>query len=1310
MFIRLRKWVIIFTVAVLGFNAKEVDATHIMGGDLEWEKITQDSFKVTIRVYRDCHGVDLYDTDIKATSNCGSLSVTPSMSLAKDVTPACKGQCTRCSSASCGFNYGVQEFELVALFDFGDWKRNGCCEVELSWAQCCRNKAITTIASYNQSFYIDGVLNICINGQNTSPKWGGRPVALGCLGADFIYDFGADDFDVDSTGAKLDSLVYALDTPKRAKSTYLYWRGSNSHELPFTFRGFPNLAGPYPNGFHFDETSGFLAFSPVGPQVSIVSIRVEEYRKGVKVGETHREVQLAAIYCYKQETPFISNGDCANWFGREESIHVNRCIGDSLQFEICTQDRNFRDTVKLELKSKLPPGANFKIVNPSSSRPVGRISWFLDSTAMLHAPWDFTFKATDNGCPLNLERTKRFRVFIGTDTSFLTSFSHHLVDTNCAEYLLTGGSLDTLSITSQHWYVNDTLVGAGDSIYFTPTSMDTQFVKVLMKRNGCFSVHYDTVLPPPFRPIRIGGFLDTTLCHGSIYVDSIQVLGGTGAYSYQWDTKASSIVLTNKNTKHISFYAKSGASDALLNVTVTDTSGCTARISKELDVIDAFQVDVDERKSTYLICTDDSFKVELTVPSMWPGRWEGPGVRKNVFYSAGLPDGSYRFDYTANMGTYCITDWASIRFGVNPDVQVDDYIGTCVNHADIPLKAIPSGGLWENNLESKIGIVRDSFFQMQKKGKYRLSYVYTSPAGCVDTVFTEIEVGKWNYYLNIGPDGELCSGYPELALTFNGDSIWPSSSTDRRVLKVGSDWYTNQKQLKFGENGIVMQGINRHYCLASNDLKISYLETPATKLNVGTSSLCLGDDSVELIVYPDTSQFFGDNISERNGKKYLIPADSVIGSHQYKSSVTGSNGCVGTDSITINVRDTVIRPFKIGKLFCAFDTVELKDLTDSGYWEGDIDVFKDTIGKWFATADDSYPGRRYVYYKTYHDTSCFLFDTSFLSIHVAPKPQIKKSYEVCADTDEMELESSETGVVWYGKSIINRGKDYYFKPELSLVGRHKVVAHKYDSKGCKREDSASVRVRDIPKKPFAGYDDHVCLPFGSDTISYRLPAVTGKWEGKALVNQAGLVLFHKSFAQKGYPYVLTISDGKCGNSDTTVIFLGRKLKTSFTVDKAFGAAPLKVVFTDKTPGVVHNRWSFGTGDTAMNRLYPQYTYLDTGQYDVALVAYDSMRYCGERLIRSNYISVSETNSLSETTGGINIFPNPVRDILVVNSSFKQVNVPYSIYDINGQLLIDGQLDFETGTSLKVSELRPGQYLLELRFSDEDVRSISFIKR
>jgi photosystem II stability/assembly factor-like uncharacterized protein len=86
------------------------------------------------------------------------------------------------------------------------------------------------------------------------------------------------------------------------------------------------------------------------------------------------------------------------------------------------------------------------------------------------------------------------------------------------------------------------------------------------------------------------------------------------------------------------------------------------------------------------------------------------------------------------------------------------------------------------------------------------------------------------------------------------------------------------------------------------------------------------------------------------------------------------------------------------------------------------------------------------------------------------------------------------------------------------------------------------------------------------------------------------------------------------------------------------------------------------------------------------------------------------NDDRQLAGRINIFPNPVDEVLNIKDCFAQENIEYLIVDMRGREILKGRLAGGNEThSIRVSILSPGQYLLRIN-SANNLYSKIFVKK
>lgn len=513
---------------------QKAQATHVMGSEIKWECLGKDTFKITVRVYRDCNGVNLSSTPFTLTSaKCGTRSYTTSMSLVDDITPVCDEQCTRCTSGSCSFKYGIQAYDLTATVVLTDWRKRGCCDLTVSWAQCCRNNAITTGAR-SQNFYVEGKMNICQDPCDNSPSFTGAPLALICLGRDFIYNQGVQDKDVDpKTGGLIDSLVFSFTDPLiNASGGKTTWSSGYSSDKPLTFLGFPKSTLPFPRGFHLDSVTGDLMFRPMKEEQTVISFKVEEYRDGVFIGLTRRDVQIIVIRCPNNNPPVISGINCSK--PQPQNFSTDACAGETLCFTICTSDKDKGDTVTIDWNAGIPD-ATFEVINKGDKRETGRFCWTPTDKDVGPRGHKFLVTAKDDACPVNGFTGRAFSIVVKATPK--AEYDTLIYD--CGEARFTAEKVGNVNVQQFLWSLSGRLAvkagGSHDTTYHHYKYPGKKpFSLTLFGKNGCNNIYLDTVTVPEY--VNITTSPDISVCAGSTVDLSATVEDAVGNYRVDWST------------------------------------------------------------------------------------------------------------------------------------------------------------------------------------------------------------------------------------------------------------------------------------------------------------------------------------------------------------------------------------------------------------------------------------------------------------------------------------------------------------------------------------------------------------------------------------------------------------------------------------------------------------------------------------------------------------------------------------------------------------------------------------------------------
>ncbi|HEY0977300.1 MAG TPA: gliding motility-associated C-terminal domain-containing protein [Flavobacteriales bacterium] len=290
------------------------------------------------------------------------------------ITPICPSEVDRCNSTS--GTYGVQKYTYTRIVDLSAYAACGGNDWVFNWSLCCRNNAITSLVNPgDQDLYLEARMNNTNNYCNNSPTFSNAPTPFYCLGQQINYTPGA----IDPDG---DSLAYALVGARGANGNNLTYANNYSATQPIRTTGGANAVVLNP-------ATGTMTATPSQQQVSVVTYRVREYRAGVLVGETTRDVQFVVRACAGNNAPTATGINGTNNY----SMQV--CAGTPVNFTINSADANAGQAVTMTWNSGIV-GATF--TTAGAPFPTGTFSW--TPTVADIGNHVFTVSVQDNGCPL----------------------------------------------------------------------------------------------------------------------------------------------------------------------------------------------------------------------------------------------------------------------------------------------------------------------------------------------------------------------------------------------------------------------------------------------------------------------------------------------------------------------------------------------------------------------------------------------------------------------------------------------------------------------------------------------------------------------------------------------------------------------------------------------------------------------------------------------------------------------------------------------------------------------------------------------
>jgi gliding motility-associated-like protein len=369
----------------------EARATHAMGGDLTYECLGGNQYKVTLNFFRDCNGVAAPTTcnngrrfTVRSTQCNANFTACFGLESVEVITPICDAAPDRCTDPN--GTYGVERYRFSAVINLSQWANCGTDWI-IDWELCCRNNAITSLNNPgSRNIYLRATLNNIVQPCNSSPRFLNDPVPFACVGQQVTYNHGVSDL----AG---DSLSFELAPARGTAGALIPYNAGYSFLQPVITAGGANAV-------QINPATGTITFVPSIQQFAVVSVLVKEYRNGALIGSYIRDVQFAIIAC-SNNNPTVSGINGGNTFTYDV------CAGESFCFTVNSADADAAQIVTMNWNGAIP-GATFTTTN--SSRPVGTFCW--SPTVADIGSQLFTVTVTDNACDLNGNATQGYLINI----------------------------------------------------------------------------------------------------------------------------------------------------------------------------------------------------------------------------------------------------------------------------------------------------------------------------------------------------------------------------------------------------------------------------------------------------------------------------------------------------------------------------------------------------------------------------------------------------------------------------------------------------------------------------------------------------------------------------------------------------------------------------------------------------------------------------------------------------------------------------------------------------------------------------------
>lgn len=277
-----------------------INATHIVGGEIYYTKLSGNNYEIFLKVYRDCYnGQAPFDqpAHLSIYSSDGTLVRSLDMTY-RGMTKlplVFTGACITPPGNVCVEESIYKETVILPPIPGG---------YDIVYQRCCRNHTILNITDPGGtgSSYHAHIPGSEITESNSSPRFTNFPPLFLCTNTPIIFDHSATDPDGDQ-------LVYELCTPNTGADSICPIRGAAASPnclpeappppySPVIYNNGYSGAVPFPGAPQLAiSSSGALTGTPTETGQYVVGVCVSEYRDGVLLSINKRDFQFNILAC-----------------------------------------------------------------------------------------------------------------------------------------------------------------------------------------------------------------------------------------------------------------------------------------------------------------------------------------------------------------------------------------------------------------------------------------------------------------------------------------------------------------------------------------------------------------------------------------------------------------------------------------------------------------------------------------------------------------------------------------------------------------------------------------------------------------------------------------------------------------------------------------------------------------------------------------------------------------------------------------------------------------------------------------------------
>lgn len=514
-------------------------ASHILGAELYYQYVStetngNETYRITLKLFGDCgsKGNGAYEGLATASpiiriyngntlSNLISLTMEPYPMSNIEITPVCPAQqdSTNCKipgSKLLGVTRYVYSGTVTLSGKSQNWQFIFSGDLN-NGTSAGRSGTINNLVNPGGGSLI--TLRATLNNQdapNNSTIFTSEPTPFFCINLEQQYNLGAVDQDNDSLTF---ALVSALESSL-----------GNSNYMP----GYSptNPISTPPGGFTFSPVNGQLTFRPDLVMNGVVVNQVNEYRNGVLVGSSMREMTFVIMPNCLNSPPDPSFITDLNGGYNSALNEVSTCQGQTevLSFHFSCTDPN-GDSIRVTYTG-VPAGAVVTINNNNTPNPTFNFSW--DVSNVPAGTYNFFVTLTDNGCPISSNQTIAYTIHVAPlmNSFDIGTISGCTFDSNSSAWVTVKDPNDSMEYTITWWdsrltELQSNVTKTGDTLTNIPIGTYNVHIRNM---DGCVASSEIVVAPPTY---KTSFTTDTIVCVDNEF--SLTNTSTSDLTSWMWD-------------------------------------------------------------------------------------------------------------------------------------------------------------------------------------------------------------------------------------------------------------------------------------------------------------------------------------------------------------------------------------------------------------------------------------------------------------------------------------------------------------------------------------------------------------------------------------------------------------------------------------------------------------------------------------------------------------------------------------------------------------------------------------------------------